>query len=170
MRAISHCACCCCRLAYQKHVVTSKTTTLQILTGLVPPSDGSASVCGFDIKDDMEQIKRFIGVCPQEDKLYEDLSVRQHLVFYSLLRGLPRSRIDVEARRLAEKVGLDGDAFNKAASTLSGGAKRRLSIAIALAGKPPVLFFGTCKPLPLRLLPKVQQWVRRRADDGIAFC
>ena len=115
----------------------------------------------------MEQIKRFIGVCPQEDKLYEDLSVRQHLVFYSLLRGLPRSRIDVEARRLAEKVGLDGDAFNKAASTLSGGAKRRLSIAIALAGKPPVLFFGTCKPLPLRLLPKVQQRVRRRADDGI---
>ena len=54
---------------------------------------------------------------------------------------LHRARIEVEARRLAEKMELDGDPFNKPASTLSGGAKRRLSIAIALAGKPPCLFF-----------------------------
>ena len=98
-------------------------------------------MCGFDIATDMDHVKCVIGVCPQFDVLWEDLTVRQHLRFYSLLRGLPRARIEVEARRLAEKMELDGDAFNKPASTLSGGAKRRLSIAIALAGKPPCLFF-----------------------------
>lgn len=54
---------------------------------------------------------------------------------------MPHARIDIEARRLAEKMELDGDIFNKPAEKLSGGAKRRLSIAIALAGKPPVVFF-----------------------------
>jgi ABC-type multidrug transport system ATPase subunit len=118
-----------------------KTTTIQMLTGMTPPTGGSASVCGFDIARQMDHVKCVIGVCPQFDVLWEDLTVRQHLRFYSLLRGLPRARIEVEARRLAEKMELDGDAFNKPASTLSGGAKRRLSIAIALAGKPPCLFF-----------------------------
>ncbi len=118
-----------------------KTTALSVLTGSVTATSGTASVSGFDISTDMETVKRVIGVCPQFDILYEDMSVRQHLVFYSLLRGLSRSRVDVEARRLAEKMELDGDTFNKLVSTLSGGAKRRLSIAIALAGKPPVLFF-----------------------------
>ena len=117
-----------------------KTTTLEVLTGLVTATSGSASVCGFDVATDMGLVKRVIGVCPQSDVFFADMTVRQHLAFYSLLRGMSRKRIDVEARRLAEKMELDGDSFNKLASTLSGGAKRRLSIAIALAGKPPVIF------------------------------
>lgn len=67
--------------------------------------------------------------------------MRQHLTFYALLKGVPRSRVDVAARQLAEQVELAGDAYNKPASALSGGMKRRLSIAIALTEAPPVVFF-----------------------------
>ena len=54
-----------------------KTTTLQVLTGLTSPSSGSAFVCGFDISTHMENVKRVIGVCPQFDILWEDMSVRR---------------------------------------------------------------------------------------------
>lgn len=118
-----------------------KTTTISMLTGLTPVSDGTATIEGFDIALQMGLVHRVIGVCPQFDKVWGDLTVRQHLVFYALLKGVPRSRTDVTARQLAEKVELAGDAFNKPASALSGGMKRRLSIAIALTGAPPVVFF-----------------------------
>ena len=67
--------------------------------------------------------------------------MRQHLVFYAMLKGVPHGRAGVAARQLAEKVELAGDAFNKPARELSGGMKRRLSIAIALTEGPPVVFF-----------------------------
>jgi len=73
--------------------------------------------------------------------VWANMSVRQHLVFYALLKGIPHSRTAAVARQLAEKVELSGDAYNKSAAALSGGMKRRLSIAIALCGAPPVCFF-----------------------------
>jgi ABC-type multidrug transport system ATPase subunit len=89
----------------------------------------------------MQSVHKCIGVCPQFDNIWPDLSVRQHLEFYCMLKGVPLSRRTIAARKLAESVELSGDAFNKAASTLSGGMRRRLSIAIALTESPPVLFF-----------------------------
>ena len=118
-----------------------KTTTISMLTGLTPVSDGTATIEGFDIARQMGLVHKVIGVCPQFDKVWGDLTVRQHLVFYALLKGVPRSRTSVVARQLAEKVELAGDSFNKPASALSGGMKRRLSIAIALTGAPPCVFF-----------------------------
>ncbi len=101
------------------------------------------NVCRVAVPPRVACTQQVIGVCPQFDKVWSDLTVRQHLVFYALLKGVPRSRADVTARQLAEKVELAGDAFNKPAKELSGGMKRRLSIAIALTEGPPVVFFGT---------------------------
>ena len=118
-----------------------KTTTIAMLTGLTPVSSGTATICGLDIRTQMSRVHKQIGVCPQFDKVWANMSVRQHLVFYALLKGIPHSRTAVVARQLAEKVELSGDAYNKSAAALSGGMKRRLSIAIALCGAPPVCFF-----------------------------
>lgn len=120
---------------------SGKTTAVSILTGLTSPNGGEAYIQGFDIATQMQSVHKCIGVCPQFDKIWPDLTVRQHLEFYCMLKGVPLSRRTIAARKLAEKVELSGDAFNKAASTLSGGMRRRLSIAIALTESPPVLFF-----------------------------
>jgi len=100
-----------------------------------------AFVCGKAIGDETRAIHKFIGVCPQFDVVWDDLSVEQHLVFYSMAKGVPRKKAKLAARLAAEKVELDGDAFTTAAAKLSGGMRRRLSIAIAMVGNPRVLFF-----------------------------
>lgn len=118
-----------------------KTTTINLLTGVEMPSSGTASVCGFDIRTQADMVRKVIGVCPQHDRHWSDLTVRQHLVFFTLMHGVPMSQAAVEARKLAEKVQLNGDDYNMRASSLSGGMKRRLSIAIALVSQPRVCFF-----------------------------
>ncbi len=66
--------------------------------------------------------------------------MKEHLEFYCRLKGTPSSRLVAEVQRAAEAVKLDGDAFNMAASNLSGGMRRRLSIGISLIGNPSILF------------------------------
>eukprot|EP01062_Namystynia_karyoxenos_P077648 TRINITY_DN785_c0_g1_i9.p1 TRINITY_DN785_c0_g1~~TRINITY_DN785_c0_g1_i9.p1 ORF type:complete len:1700 (+),score=542.22 TRINITY_DN785_c0_g1_i9:971-6070(+) len=116
-----------------------KTTVLSVLSGLMRPSGGDAKVAGFDCIDDPEQVHRRLGVCPQFDAVWDDLTVQQHLQLFAVLKGCPRSRIKGLVQSLVEAVQLDGDSLEMPAKKLSGGMRRRLSIAIALVGGPSVL-------------------------------
>jgi ABC-type multidrug transport system ATPase subunit len=85
-----------------------------------------------------EAIYKYIGVCPQFDVVYDDATVREHLLFYARLKGCPVDEESFRVQNIAERVELDGDAFNMKSTELSGGMRRRLSIGMSLMGNPAV--------------------------------
>ncbi|MEZ4411609.1 MAG: ABC transporter ATP-binding protein [Gemmatimonadales bacterium] len=118
---------------------SGKTTTIRMLTGLMAPTSGRATVDGVDVTVAPEQVRRRIGYMSQRFGLYDDLTVEENMRFYASVYGL---RGDVRARRLEELVaelGL-GDRLHQMAGTLSGGWKQRLALACATAHRPQVLF------------------------------
>ncbi|KAL2917001.1 hypothetical protein HK105_203433 [Polyrhizophydium stewartii] len=116
-----------------------KTTLISILTGLYEASTGTGTLAGFDVTTDTAEVYKRIGICPQFDILWDDLTVSEHLYFYARLKGISPSE-EREAVRIAmANVALTGYE-NRLSKGLSGGEKRRLSIAIALLGSPKVVF------------------------------
>lgn len=111
-----------------------KTTTISMLTGLIQPTEGGASVYERDVFRDMIDVRRFMGVCPQHDVLFETLTPREHLdLFYELKGGDPAMK-QKEIDSIIRDVGLTIDQLKQAGS-LSGGNKRKLSVSIALIGQ-----------------------------------
>lgn len=120
------------------HNGAGKTTTLSMLTGLFPPSSGRAYINGYNICQDMTLIRRSLGLCPQHDVLFDNLTVREHLLFYTQLKGFPRKKIPDEVERIIRILNLE-DKRDARSKTLSGGMKRKLSIGIALIGDSKVV-------------------------------
>ncbi|XP_026178352.1 ATP-binding cassette sub-family A member 2 isoform X2 [Mastacembelus armatus] len=120
-------------VSFLGHNGAGKTTTMSILTGLFPPTSGSATIYGHDIRTEMERIRQNLGMCPQHNVLFDKLSVEEHLWFYSRLKGMAEDDI----RKEMDKMIVDLELSNKRHSlvqTLSGGMKRKLSVAIAFVG------------------------------------
>uniref|UniRef100_A0A8C1MEL3 ATP binding cassette subfamily A member 3 n=1 Tax=Cyprinus carpio TaxID=7962 RepID=A0A8C1MEL3_CYPCA len=120
------------------HNGAGKSTTLSMLTGLFPPSSGRAYISGYDICQDMALIRRSLGLCPQHDVLFDNLTVREHLLFFTQLKGYPRKKIPDEVDRILRILNLE-DKRHALSKTLSGGMKRKLSIGIALIGDSKVV-------------------------------
>lgn len=121
-----------------------KTTTLSILSGEFPPTAGEAYIDGFNIKTDQSKIRRKIGYCPQFDALLELLTVREHLELYGRIKGIRGDMLERVVRGKMEQMQLN-DFEHKAAGSLSGGNKRKLSVAIALIAEPSIVFLdGKC--------------------------
>ncbi|CAN0449923.1 unnamed protein product, partial [Scytosiphon promiscuus] len=87
----------------------------------------------------MANVRHSLGVCPQHDILYPDLTVREHLRMYAVLKSVPRSRLQATIRATLSDVGLT-EKENELTTTLSGGQKRKLSVGIALIGGSRVVF------------------------------
>ena len=116
-----------------------KSTTFNIMTGGIEASSGRVRVCGHNVQQQLQRARQHFGYCPQRDALFELLSVHEHLAFYGSVRGLDRAMLPRTIERLINYLGLTkwGDTQ---AWKLSGGNKRKLSVAIALLGSPTVLF------------------------------
>lgn len=120
------------------HNGAGKTTTLSMLTGLFPPTSGRAYINGYDICQDMALIRRSLGLCPQHDVLFDNLTVREHLLFYAQLKGYSKEKIPDEVDRIIRILNLE-DKRCARSKTLSGGMRRKLSIGIALIGDSKVV-------------------------------
>lgn len=121
------------------HNGAGKSTTMSMLTGLFPPTSGTAFINGHDIRNDLNIIRNSLGLCPQHNVLFNELTVREHIVFFTKLKGIKgKKEIEVEIEKYVNLLGLGGkmDAQSK---TLSGGMKRKLSIGIALCGDSKIV-------------------------------
>nr|XP_045614978.1 phospholipid-transporting ATPase ABCA3-like isoform X2 [Procambarus clarkii] len=121
------------------HNGAGKTTTMSMLTGLYPPTSGTARVGGYDIVSEMGAVRHSLGLCPQHDVLFDELTVVEHIKFFSKLKGLSSDKVNAEVNNMVEKLKLQ-DKRHAMAKTLSGGMKRKLSVGIALCGGSRVVF------------------------------
>ena len=116
-----------------------KTTTFRILTGEYGPTVGEAYISGYNIVEDLQQARYNIGYCPQFDALSEVLTPGEHLKLYAKIKGIPNHLISKFVNKQIRDMGLSK--YTKVQSrNLSGGNKRKLSVAIATIGNPPVVF------------------------------
>jgi ABC-type multidrug transport system ATPase subunit len=115
-----------------------KTTLISVLTGLYEPSHGFAKVAGYDLVTQMSDIHHHLGVCPQFDIQYPDLTAEEHLLFYARLKGAKFCRAGRIVEKALKQVNLY-DARKKKSKELSGGMRRRLSVAMACIGSPDIL-------------------------------
>uniref|UniRef100_A0A8C9XBP2 P-type phospholipid transporter n=1 Tax=Sander lucioperca TaxID=283035 RepID=A0A8C9XBP2_SANLU len=120
------------------HNGAGKTTTISVLTGLFPPTSGTVYIKGMDIRYDMEIIRKTLGVCPQHNVLFDILTVEEHVWFYGCLKGLSEAEVKAELDTLLEDVGLLHKRHEQT-KNLSGGMRRKLSVAIAFVGGSKVV-------------------------------
>lgn len=115
---------------------SGKTTTIRMLCGLLTPDGGTGTCLGYDIRKEADKIKRQVGYMTQKFGLYEDLTIRENLVFVGRVYGLDgvNSRVD----RALERLGL-AERASQLAGKLSGGWKQRLALAACILHEPQLL-------------------------------
>ena len=116
-----------------------KSTTISMLTGLYPPTAGSIRIAGLDAVREARQVKRIIGVVPQDIALYPALSARANLRFFGEMFGLAGGELRARVESVLEYVAMSERA-NDPVRTYSGGMKRRINLAVGLINNPQVLF------------------------------
>ena len=116
-----------------------KTTAMRMLCGLSIPTSGQASVAGFDVFKQPEEIKKNIGYMSQKFSLYEDLTVLENIQFYGGIYGLTNKEIKIKSEELTQKLGLQKEA-KKLVSSLPLGWKQKLSFLVAIVHTPKIVF------------------------------
>ena len=141
-----------------------KTTTIKMLSCLTKPTGGDALVGGYSIIKEPEQVKRLIGVSPQETAVAPNLSVKENLELICGIHGFSKEKTEAKIRELSEQFALD-EVLRKRAGKLSGGFQRRVSIAMALIGEPQILFLDE-PTLGLDVIARHDLWEVIRSLKG----
>jgi ABC-2 type transport system ATP-binding protein len=145
-----------------------KSTTVLMLTTLLPPTDGSARVAGHDVRSEGPQVRSAIGAALQEAALDPLLTGREHMRLQTALHGIGGSERERISAELLERVGLSQAADRKVGG-YSGGMKRRLDLALALAHRPRILFLDE-PTTGLDIQSRTALWdevARLAAEDGV---
>lgn len=141
-----------------------KTTTIKMLTCLTKPSGGDALVGGCSITKQPEQVKRLIGVSPQETAVAPNLSVEENLALICGIHGFSKEKTRQKIGELSGQLGLE-EVLRRKAGKLSGGWQRRVSIAMALISDPRILFLDE-PTLGLDVLARHELWKVIRSLKG----
>lgn len=144
-----------------------KTTAMRMLCGLSKPTSGAATIAGFDIYKQTEEIKKNIGYMSQKFSLYEDLTVLENIRFFGGIYGLSDKQLKTKSDELIETLGMENEA-KKMVGSLPLGWKQKLSFSVAILHEPKIVFLdeptGGVDPVTRR-----QFWdlIYRAADNGI---
>jgi len=145
-----------------------KSTTVLMLTTLLPPTAGTARVAGFDIVREGPRVRASIGAALQEAALDPLLSAREHMRLQTALHGLGKAERQARGQELLERVGLS-QAADRRVGGYSGGMKRRLDLALALAHRPRILFLDE-PTTGLDIQSRTALWdevARLASEDGV---
>ncbi len=116
-----------------------KTTAMRMLCGLSSPTEGSATVAGFDISTESEQIKRNIGYMSQKFSLYEDLKVWENIRLFAGIYGVPEEEIAPRTDELLQRLGFDGEK-DTLVKSLPLGWKQKLAFSVSIFHEPKIVF------------------------------
>ena len=141
-----------------------KTTVIKILSCVAKATDGDALVGGFSIKRDAGEVKRLIGVSPQETAIAPNLSVKENLELVCGIHGFSKEKTEAKIKELCDQFDLD-TVINRKAGKLSGGWQRRLSITMALISEPEILFLDE-PTLGLDVIARHELWEVIRSLKG----
>lgn len=141
-----------------------KTTAIRLLTGLTRPTSGDALVGGYSITKEREQVKRRIGVAPQETAIAPNLTVKENLELICGIYGFSKAKTASKIEELTGQFSLES-VLTRRAGKLSGGWQRRVSIAMALISEPQILFLDE-PTLGLDVLARHELWDAIRALKG----
>jgi ABC-2 type transport system ATP-binding protein len=116
-----------------------KTTMIRILCGLLTPTEGEIKIDGYSLRNELDQIRKIIGIVPQEIALYQTLTARENLSIYGGISGLRGDRLKKRIDEQLQKFGLE-KSKNVQVGRFSGGMKRRLNLIVGLIHEPRILF------------------------------
>lgn len=141
-----------------------KTTTIRMLSCLSTPTDGTASIYGNDIRNDSAGVKNIIGISPQDTAVADNLTIKENLQLIAGIYGFSKEKSAQRVQEMIELFGME-EVRNDRAKTLSGGWKRKLSIAMALISEPKLLFLDE-PTLGLDVLARRELWTAIEALKG----
>ena len=119
-----------------------KSTTLRMLTGMIEPSDGTATICGFDLRRDTLEVKRRVGFVPESGAVFESLTGLEYLEMIAALYGIPQDAALARIRQFIAFFDLSFETLtDKLLGAYSKGMRRKVVITAALLHNPPVVFF-----------------------------
>ena len=117
-----------------------KTTTIRILCTILPPTSGNAKILGFDVKKEAREVRKRIGLCPQELVVYPRLTAKENIYLIAKMHGMAKKDYKERTDELLGKMNLL-DRGNSLVKGFSGGMKRRINVLMAVIHEPEILFF-----------------------------